>query len=141
MSRNECDIDQMCREYGLPTMHWRKLPPPKQGTTRLVSRRIYLSTMLQTSPREQLLRVMFCEAGHYYTRSFARDVLPFIVLCVLLIWTVLAAGFVSVREVIPTGVPLFAFVAVLLFWFFPNREKWEQAADQWAEAHCPKDLD
>lgn len=140
MDRNEYDIDQLCKQYALPAMQWTKLPPPKQGTTRLFSRRIYLSTMLQTSSREQLLRVMFHEAGHFYTRSFVRDILPFLVLCLLFLWVGLAIGFVSVREAIPTGVPLLMFVFVLLFWFHPSRKKWEQIADRWAEVHWPKDL-
>ncbi|MCE5360366.1 MAG: hypothetical protein JJ714_05145 [Acidithiobacillus sp.] len=133
------DVLSILAKYDLPPVKLSRMVKPGDGHCDRLTGRIVLSESLKYEDEPEILRVAFHEAGHYYTRSFRRDVLLLYVVIGFVILLALCLAFSQVRDCIPTGVPFFGLIISAMV-FETARKHWENAANRWAREHWPRAL-
>jgi Zn-dependent protease with chaperone function len=120
-------------------MEYSRKLKPGDGACDRITGKILLSESLRHASEAEVLRVAFHEAGHYYARSFRRDVLPLYLAAFFAVLLAACVSFSQVRGVIHDWLPFFGLFGSILA-FETGRRHWENAANAWALEHWPKDL-
>ena len=135
----EHDLTKLCKKYGLPSMEYSTKLRHGDGTFDRQTGKFQLSESLRHANEAEILRVALHEAGHFHTCSFFREVLPLRAAIGFFVFLVVCLSAPQVRSIIPSGIPFFLAVLMVLV-FETGRQRGERAANRWAKQHWPDDL-